>query len=206
MNLLDRSFKLRFHVYINPARYIYDAKWQNPFHSAKKITNVLEGKHKPIYSPNSDCGDHVVVINSRHVALLGREWKMRVYFHHPGYNKVRAGSINGNRTLFYGVFQSYQGGGAKWIPAWELHSKDPTLVLWKACYNNLAGDMFRKPRMAQLHVYADGAECVPEEILSCVNGQLEQVRPVPKALDEFSSEEISKFPKLWDYPEEYVVK
>ena len=26
--------------------YIYDAKWQNPFHSAKKITRVLEGRHK----------------------------------------------------------------------------------------------------------------------------------------------------------------
>ena len=26
--------------------YIYDAKWQNPFHSARKITRVLEGRHK----------------------------------------------------------------------------------------------------------------------------------------------------------------
>jgi hypothetical protein len=67
---------------------LYDAKWQNPFHSARKLTPILEGKHKPIYSPNNDCGDHVVVINSRHLALLGREWKLRVYFHHPGYNKV----------------------------------------------------------------------------------------------------------------------
>jgi hypothetical protein len=65
-------------------RYLYDAKWQNPFHSAKKITRVLEGKHKPIYHPMNDTGDHVVVINSRHVALLGREWQFRVYFHHPG--------------------------------------------------------------------------------------------------------------------------
>jgi large subunit ribosomal protein L13 len=63
---------------------LYDAKWQNPFHSAKKITRVLEGKHKPIYHPMNDTGDHVVVINSRHVALLGREWQFRVYFHHPG--------------------------------------------------------------------------------------------------------------------------
>ena len=33
-----------------------------------------------------------------------------------------------------------------------------------------------------------------------------QVRPVPKKLDEFTKEEVEKFPKLWDYPEEYVVK
>ena len=38
--------------------------------------------------------------------------------------------------------QSYPGGGAKWIPAWELHSRDPTLVMWKACYSNLAGGNF----------------------------------------------------------------
>ena len=68
--------------------HLYDAKWQNPFHSARKLTPVLEGKSKPIYSPNVDCGDHVVIINSRHISLLGREWKFRVYFHHPGYNKV----------------------------------------------------------------------------------------------------------------------
>ena len=69
-------------------RHLFDAKWQNPFQSAKIITNVLEGKNKPIYSPGMECGDHVVVINSRHISLLGTEWKHRVYFHHPGYNKV----------------------------------------------------------------------------------------------------------------------
>lgn len=68
--------------------HLYDAKWQNPFHSARKVTPVLEGKSKPIYSPNVDCGDHVVIINSRHISLLGREWKFRVYMHHTGYNKV----------------------------------------------------------------------------------------------------------------------
>jgi len=71
-----------------PVRFLYDAKWQNPFHSAKKITRVLEGKHKPIYHPMNDTGDHVVVINSRHVALLGREWQFRVYFHHPGIPRI----------------------------------------------------------------------------------------------------------------------
>ena len=70
--------------------YLYDAKWQNPFQSARKVTPIIEGKSKPIYSPGVDCGDHVVIINSKHISLLGREWKLRVYFHHPGYNKVSA--------------------------------------------------------------------------------------------------------------------
>ena len=49
------------------------------------ITRYLEGRNKPIYHPFTDCGDHVVVINSKDVSLLGREWQYRVYFHHTGY-------------------------------------------------------------------------------------------------------------------------
>ena len=98
------------------------------------------------------------------------------------------------------------GGGAKWIPAWQLHAKDPTLVLWKACYNNLNGDLKRKGHMARLHVFPDGFEGVPEEIAANISGQIEPVKQVPKRLDEFSAEEIENFPKLWDYPEEYVLK
>lgn len=89
LNVLKRS-RLFNRLFTNSCcfRYLYDAKWQNPFHSAKKITRVLEGKHKPIFHPLTDCGDHVVVINSRHIALLGREWQFRVYFHHPGNLKI----------------------------------------------------------------------------------------------------------------------
>lgn len=168
--------------------HIYDAKWQNPFQSAKKITPYLEGKNKPIYSPFADSGDHVVVINSRHISLLGREWQMRVYFHHTGYNK------------------SFPGGGAKWIPAWQLHSRDPTLVLWKACYNNMASDLMRKPKMARLHIYPDGVETVPNEIMINVSNEIEQMRHVPKKLEEHSEQEIEEFPRLWDPPKDYLIK
>lgn len=169
-------------------RHLYDAKWQNPFQSAKVITPVLEGKNKPVYTPYSDAGDHVVVINSRHVALLGREWQLRVYFHHPGFNK------------------SFSGGGAKWIPAWQLHGRDPTLVLWKACYNNLNGDLMRKTRMARLHVFPDGEDTVPEDIMVNVSGQLEVPRPVPKRLDEHAEDEVARFPRIWEAPQDYAVK
>ncbi|TRY63611.1 hypothetical protein TCAL_00434 [Tigriopus californicus] len=164
--------------------WLYDAQWQNPFQSAKKITRVLQGLHKPIYSPTMDVGDHVVVINSQDVALLGREWQMRVYFHHTGYPKT------------------HYKGGARWIPAWELHSRDPTLVLWKACYNNLYGDIHRKGFMARLHVYPNSE--VPDEILCNVSGQIRPVKPVPKKLEEYSPEERQTFPQLWDFPESYT--
>ena len=83
----DYYYMLTAIFYCIFCRHLFDAKWQNPFQSARIITPMLEGKSKPIYSPGVDCGDHVVVINSKHISLLGREWKYRVYFHHPGYNK-----------------------------------------------------------------------------------------------------------------------
>ena len=124
----------------------------------------------------------------RHVALLGREWRTRVYFHHTGYPSAHAGG----------------GGGPHWIPAWLLHSRDPTLVMWKACYNDLYGGIMRKSTMARLHIYPD--EEVPEEIMVNVSDQIPPVRPVPRRLEEHSPEEVEQFPKLWDYPEEYVIK
>lgn len=163
--------------------WIYDANRQNPFSSAKKITDCLEGKNKPIFSPLVDSGDHVIVINSQHVALLGREWQLRVYFHHPGYPKTR-------------------GGGAKWIPAWQLHERDPTLILWKACYNNLYGDLTRKGKMARLHIFPDSN--VPQDLLNNVTGQISQVKPTPKKLSEHSQQEIDNFPKVWEYPHDHV--
>ena len=85
-----------------------------------------------------------------------------------------------------------------------MSTRDPTLVVWKACYNNMYGGLERRTKMARLHVYPD--ENVPEEIMDNVSHQISQVRPVPKRLDEFTPEEVETFPKLWDYPEEYVVK
>lgn len=46
----------------------------------KKVANYLAGKHKPIYHPFTDCGDHVVVINCKDVAMHGFNWKNQRFF------------------------------------------------------------------------------------------------------------------------------
>ena len=43
--------------------------------------------------------------------------------------------------------------GGLWIPAWQLHDRDPTLIQWKAVYNNMYGGMLRKANMSRLHVF-----------------------------------------------------
>ena len=49
------------------------------------IANRLRGKHKPMYTPNLDCGDHIVVINAEKVKLTGNKVKNKTYYWHTGY-------------------------------------------------------------------------------------------------------------------------
>lgn len=52
---------------------------------ATEIARVLRGKHKPIFTPHLDVGDHVVVINAEKVRLTGRKAEQKTYFRHTGY-------------------------------------------------------------------------------------------------------------------------
>jgi large subunit ribosomal protein L13 len=52
---------------------------------AALIAMRLRGKHKPIYTPHIDCGDHVIVVNADKVRLTGRKRKDKVYHWHTGY-------------------------------------------------------------------------------------------------------------------------
>lgn len=52
---------------------------------ASHVAKVLRGKHKPTYTPNADCGDHVVIINADKVKLTGRKRGKKVYYYHTGY-------------------------------------------------------------------------------------------------------------------------
>jgi len=49
------------------------------------IANILRGKHKPGYTPNVDCGDHVIVINAEKVHLTGNKLTDKKYYWHTGY-------------------------------------------------------------------------------------------------------------------------
>lgn len=49
------------------------------------VAKLLRGKHKPIFTPHIDTGDHVVVINADKVKLTGKKRERKVYHHHTGY-------------------------------------------------------------------------------------------------------------------------
>jgi large subunit ribosomal protein L13 len=52
---------------------------------ASRAATLLMGKHKPIFSPNLDTGDHVIIINAAKVKLTGTKEQQKVYRHHTGY-------------------------------------------------------------------------------------------------------------------------
>ena len=47
--------------------------------------NILRGKNKPNYTPNQDCGDNLIIINSDFVHLTGKKAKDKTYYRHTGY-------------------------------------------------------------------------------------------------------------------------
>jgi len=52
---------------------------------ATQIAGLLMGKHKPMYSPNLDTGDYVIVINADKVRVTGNKAKQKTYYRHSGY-------------------------------------------------------------------------------------------------------------------------
>ena len=73
---------------------------------ATEAARWLMGKHKPIFSPNLDTGDHVVVVNAEKVKVTGNKLKEKHYYRHSGYP-----------------------GGFKSIPLEKMMQNDPTRVV-----------------------------------------------------------------------------
>jgi large subunit ribosomal protein L13 len=65
--------------------FVVDAAGQTLGRLASRIAAILEGKHKPIYQPNLDVGDHVVVINAERIAVTGDKRDTKVYYRHTNY-------------------------------------------------------------------------------------------------------------------------
>lgn len=65
--------------------HLIDAKGKALGRVATQAARLLQGKHKPTYTPFLDTGDHVVIVNAAAVTLTGRKEDQKVYRHHSGY-------------------------------------------------------------------------------------------------------------------------
>jgi large subunit ribosomal protein L13 len=65
--------------------HVIDAEGQVLGRVATRAARLLQGKHKPVWAPFLDHGDHVVVINAARVKLTGRKEEQKLYRTHSGY-------------------------------------------------------------------------------------------------------------------------
>ena len=77
-----RSFK---QTDISPSWILVDAKNKILGNLAAKIASRLRGKHKPEFTPNSDLGDFIIVINAGLINVTGKKLTQKKYFRHSGY-------------------------------------------------------------------------------------------------------------------------
>lgn len=65
--------------------YVVDATDMVLGRLASNVATILRGKNKPEFTPNVDCGDHVIVINCDKVVLTGKKLEQKNYTYHTGY-------------------------------------------------------------------------------------------------------------------------
>lgn len=70
---------------VSRAWYILDATDVPLGRIAVKAAVLLRGKHKPIFTPNVDCGDHVIIINASKAVLTGNKAIGKKYYRHTGW-------------------------------------------------------------------------------------------------------------------------
>ncbi|MEC4674431.1 MAG: 50S ribosomal protein L13 [Nitrospirota bacterium] len=110
--------------------HVVDAKGEVLGRLATHVASILRGKHKPIFTPHVDTGDHVIVVNAQDIRLTGKKLKNKIYHHHTGYP-----------------------GGLKSISAEHLLQKKPTEVVSKAIRGMLPKTTLGKHMAKKLRVY-----------------------------------------------------
>ncbi len=119
---------------INRKWYIIDAAGQSLGRVAAKAAAILRGKHKVDFTPNADCGDHVIIINCGKAVLTGKKLDQKFEIWHTGWI-----------------------GHLKKVSYRELMEKKPEHAMFIAVEGMLPNNHIGRASMKRLRVYA-GAE------------------------------------------------
>jgi len=110
--------------------YVVDAEGQTLGRLATRVATVLRGKHKPIYTPHLDTGDHVIVVNAAKVHLSGKKAETKRYFSHSMYP-----------------------GGLRWRSIQEVRASHPERVVRNAVRGMLPKNKLGRALIKKLKVY-----------------------------------------------------
>jgi large subunit ribosomal protein L13 len=70
---------------LRPQWHVIDASGKTLGRLASEVATLLMGKHKPIYTPNLNTGDFVIVVNAAKVRVTGNKAQQKFYYRHSGY-------------------------------------------------------------------------------------------------------------------------
>ncbi len=110
--------------------YVIDAKDQVLGRLAANVAKVIRGKHKPVFTPNMDTGDFVIVVNAGKVKMTGKRESLKTYFSYSGYP-----------------------GGGKVKSFAEAMEKKPEFVVWHAVKGMLPKTKLGRKLIKKLKVY-----------------------------------------------------
>ena len=110
--------------------YLVDLDGKILGRAATKIANLLSGKGKVNAVANLDCGDYVVVINSKKVKVTNHKELEKYYYSHSGYP-----------------------GGFKQVRYDEMQAKKPDFIIWHAVNNMLPNNKLRDRKLTRLFIY-----------------------------------------------------
>lgn len=113
--------------------YVVDASDQVLGRLASQIAKYLRGKHKPVFTPHTDTGDYIIVINAEKIKVTGKKEQDKVYYTHSGYP-----------------------GGIKETPFYKLQARHPSRIIEKAVKGMLPKNPLGRAMFKKLKVYADG--------------------------------------------------
>jgi len=113
--------------------FVVDATDQTLGRLASRVAAVLEGKHKPSYTPNLDVGDHVIVLNAARIAVSRDKLDTKLYIRHSGYPQ-----------------------GLKEETLGQLLARRPEEVLRRAVKGMLPRNKLGAQQLRKLKIYAGG--------------------------------------------------
>ena len=109
---------------------LVDAAGMNLGRLATQVATVLKGKHKPMFTPHIDTGDHVIVVNAKQVLLTGRKSEDKKYFRHTQYP-----------------------GGAYWVTIREMREHHPERIIMAAVRGMMPKTKLGRAMIKKLKVY-----------------------------------------------------
>lgn len=110
--------------------YVVDATDMPLGRLASQVAAILRGKNKPVFTPNVDTGDHVIVINTDKVVLTGKKLEQKYYSYHTGYI-----------------------GGLKQIPYSRMIAEKSDLAVYEAVRGMLPKNSLGRQMITKLRVY-----------------------------------------------------